>query len=104
MEIIKYLEYSENRKDLAEYLKRNIPELLRDNQNTLAIQRREVGYALLRRYDDDVNHFSFIKRFRTDLDFTNPPFDDLILNEKFKNVVNQYYRKLKIEEINGKSI
>ena len=104
MEIIKYLEDSENRKDLAEYIKRNIPELLRDNQNTLVIQRRNIGYSLVRRYDDDVNHFNFIHRFRTDLDFTNIVFDDLILDKKFKNIINQYYRKLKIKEINERSI
>jgi len=119
MKVFDYLkEDPENCKKLASYIQDRMPELLDVGGNTrdsskLVIVLNDDYYKLSCCSNKDPFWLTAsynITFFDKDSDFVeikwNYFFDDFDENTdiKFKNIINQYYRKLKIKEINGNSI
>lgn len=114
MSLFKYLEETEHRKDLAEYIQKNIPELVEwsKDKSKLNIVQRNDYFVLICEKIENISFDEFsaltsfnIKYFNNDSDFTKfHNYETPAMTEKFINTINQYKRKIKLQEINEKSI
>ena len=115
MSLFEYLNEPEHRKDLAQFIEKRIPELVEwsENESKLNIVQRNDYFVLIcEKIEKSSEDFSVltsynIRFFNNDSDFTNFRHYDVFspdMSEKFIKIINQYKRKIKLKEINGKSI
>lgn len=116
MSLFEYLKNPDNRKDLAQFIEKRMPELLdckSNTINTLSIIQREDYYILVCCSEEKFSKIGLssrynIKFFNNDSDFNKfSDYDGFFtpkLTKKFIDTINQYKRKIKLREINGKGI